>query len=59
VGEIEDKVPCRDTYPFDGNWVKEDGDLDCPGADLPLYPHGVGLYESSLQLAIFILKPLG
>jgi hypothetical protein len=28
-------------------------------ADLPLYPHGVGLYESSLQLAIFILKPLG
>jgi hypothetical protein len=23
VGEIEDKVPCRDTYPFEGNWVKE------------------------------------
>jgi hypothetical protein len=23
VGEIEDKVPCRDTYPFQGNWVKE------------------------------------
>ena len=23
VEEIEDKVPCRDTYPFEGNWVKE------------------------------------
>jgi hypothetical protein len=23
VGEIEDKVPCRDTYPFEGNWVRE------------------------------------
>jgi hypothetical protein len=23
VEEIEDKVPCRDTYPFDGNWVRE------------------------------------
>ena len=23
VGELEDKVPCRDTYPFDGNWVRE------------------------------------
>jgi hypothetical protein len=21
VGEIEDKVPCRDTYHFEGNWV--------------------------------------
>jgi hypothetical protein len=31
----------------------------CPEADLPLYPPGVGLYESSLQLAILVLKPLG
>ena len=23
VGEIEDKVPCRDTYHFEGNWVRE------------------------------------
>ena len=23
VGEIEDKVPCGDTYPFEGNWVRE------------------------------------
>ena len=23
VGEIEDTVPCRDTYPFEGNWVRE------------------------------------
>ena len=23
MGEIEDKVPCRDTYPFEGNWVRE------------------------------------
>ena len=23
VGEIEDKVTCRDTYPFEGNWVRE------------------------------------
>ena len=23
VGEIEDKVPCRDMYPFEGNWVRE------------------------------------
>jgi hypothetical protein len=23
VEEIEDKVPCRDTYPFEGNWVRE------------------------------------
>ena len=23
VGEIKDKVPCRDTYPFEGNWVRE------------------------------------
>ena len=23
VGEMEDKVPCRDMYPFEGNWVRE------------------------------------
>ena len=23
VGETEDKVPCRDTYPFEGDWVRE------------------------------------
>ena len=23
MGEIEDKVPCRDTYPFEGNCVRE------------------------------------
>jgi hypothetical protein len=23
VGEIEDKVPCRDTYHFEGNWVRK------------------------------------
>ena len=23
VGEIEDKVPGRDTYHFEGNWVRE------------------------------------
>jgi hypothetical protein len=23
VGEIEDKVPCRDTFPLEGNWVRE------------------------------------
>ena len=23
VGEIEDNVPCRDTYPFEGNWNRE------------------------------------
>jgi hypothetical protein len=23
VGEIEDKVRCRDTYPFERNWVRE------------------------------------
>jgi hypothetical protein len=23
VGELEDKVPCRDTYHFEGSWVRE------------------------------------
>ena len=23
VGEIEDKVPCSDSYHFEGNWVRE------------------------------------
>jgi hypothetical protein len=32
VGEIEDKVPCRDTYPFEGNWVKENTGSGVEGA---------------------------
>jgi hypothetical protein len=62
----EDTVLDMDIYRFERNGAREnagsnpeDVSTGCPGADLPLYPHGVGLYESSLQLAIFILKPLG
>jgi hypothetical protein len=42
VGEIKDKVPCRDTYHFEGNWVKENtgseaqGTLICTGNQTPL-----------------------
>jgi hypothetical protein len=31
VGEIEDKVPCRDTYPFEGNWVRENTESGVEG----------------------------
>jgi hypothetical protein len=41
VGEIEDKVPCRDTYHFEGNWVRKntgsgiEGTLICAGNQTP------------------------
>ena len=31
VGEIEDKVPCRDTYYFEGNWVRENTESGVQG----------------------------
>ena len=42
MGEIENKIPCRDTYPFEENWVRKntgsgvEGTLVWTGNQTPL-----------------------